>query len=324
VLATLLIAKIVLLLQMQENGQSRTFSKIAVEDNARRGLPTLRGAPRSEGQRLPGARWARARRQRARRSPIMRPMPRDSRRLSRRLLGAALAGGLLLAAPLAAHAGGSHHERSSAYGWSGGEDGDRFAWGLFDPEDGHSTMDTDGDDWREIRRLLREEDQPVFWFRLDGRNYVVRDPAVVARVSERVEPIRELGRKQGILGGKQGALGERQGRLGREQAALGAQQARLGAKLARLAYLEEDDDRATRRERREIETAMRELGQRQAELGREQTPLGRLQADLGREQAEMGREQRRLSMEVGAELRELAEMAVRTGKATPVKSGRSM
>jgi len=36
VLATLLIAKIVLLLQMQENGQSRTFSKIAVEDNARR------------------------------------------------------------------------------------------------------------------------------------------------------------------------------------------------------------------------------------------------------------------------------------------------
>jgi len=254
----------------------------------------------------------------------MRPNSRDERRFARRLLFAGLAAGLVILAPLAASAGSDPGKRSSSYGWSSDDRGDRFSWGLFEPSGTHNMMDTDHDDWREIRRLMKEEDQPVFWFRLDGRNYLVRDPDVVARASEMVEPIRELGRKQGILGEKQGALGEQQGRLGEKQAALGAQQARLGAKLSRLAYLTGDDDRAARRERREIEDAMRELGQRQAELGRQQAPIGQVQAELGRQQAAIGLEQRRLSKEIGVELRRLAETAVQSGQAVAIQRQRSI
>lgn len=254
----------------------------------------------------------------------MRPDFQAERRLARRLLLAGLAAGVVILAPLAAFAGSEGGKRSSASGGLSDDRGDRFSWGLFEPSGSWNTMDTDGDDWRELRRLMKEEEQPVFWFRIDGRNYVVRDPAVVARANEMVEPIRELGRKQSVLGDKQGVLGEQQGRLGEQQAVLGAQQAKLGARLSRLAYLAGDEDRAARRERREIEEAMRELGQRQAELGRQQAPIGRIQADLGREQAAMGLEQRRIAKEIGTELRRLAEAAVKGGQAVAIPRTRSI
>ena len=248
----------------------------------------------------------------------MRPSPRMLR-------CAGLLAGLVLIAPISALAGGSHGKSSSSYGWTSDDPGDRFAWGLLDAEGGHSAFDTDGGDWEEIRRLMRDEDLPVFWFRLSGRNYVVRDRAMVENAHELAEPIRDLGRKQGALGARQGALGVKQSDLGQKQAELGTRQARLSARLSRLAYAESsDENRALRAERREVEAALNETSRQQGLLGQEQGRLGAIQGELGRQQGELGREQARLGKVVGAEMRKLAEDAIRQGKAEPVGRKRSI
>ena len=67
----------------------------------------------------------------------------------------------------------------------------------------------------------------------------------------------------------------------------------------------------------------RELGRMQSELGRQQSPLGRIQGDLGRTQGELGREQGRIAKLVNADLRKLAEEAIREGKAEPVRGAKA-
>lgn len=232
---------------------------------------------------------------------------------------ASLTGALLLAAPIIAHAGKAYSSTIWANGYSTRDDGSRFGWSVFDPSDGSSTCDTDGDDWRDIQRSLRDEDATVFWFKLDGRRYIVRDRDLVARAEEIVEPMRELGHRQGELGAKQGALGARQGALGAKQGSLGARHAAIAARVARMATLaDEDRDGASWRERREIEEAMREISEQQSMLGREQSSLGRVQSELGRQQSELGREQSRLSARANEDLRRLADEAIRAGKAEPL------
>jgi len=248
----------------------------------------------------------------------MRPSPRMLR-------CAGLLAGFALIAPISALAGGSHGKSASSYGWTSDERGDGFAWGLFDPESGTSTIDNGGEDWRDLQRLIRDEDLPVFWFRLSGRNYVVRDRAVVENANQLAEPIRELGHKQGALGQRQGALGVKQSDLGQKQAELGTRQARLSARLSRLAYAgSSDENRALRAERREVEAALAETSRQQGMLGQEQGRLGQIQGELGQQQGELGREQARVSKVVGVEIRKLAEDAIRQGKAEPVGRKRSI
>ena len=114
----------------------------------------------------------------------------------------------LLVAPIAATAGGHRsttHSSTSGYFFSDDDDS-HFGWSLFDPKDGNVTGNTDGDDWRDIHRALDDEAGRVFWFKIDADRYVVRDPGVVARVSDITDPIRELGKKQGELGRQQAEL----------------------------------------------------------------------------------------------------------------------
>ncbi len=65
---------------------------------------------------------------------------------------------------------------------------------------------------------------PLLWFHKDGKSWIVRDPAVFAEAKRIVEPMQELGAKQGKLGAAQGKLGAAQGRIGREIGKLGAKQ----------------------------------------------------------------------------------------------------
>lgn len=104
------------------------------------------------------------------------------------------------------------------------------------------------------------------WFRVDGRNWVVRDPAVIAEGNRLMAEVWELGEKQGELGAKQGKLGAEQGRLGAEQGSLGAKQA--------IAALRDETIE-------DLSARMAELGERQAELGRRQSALGEQQSELG-------------------------------------------
>jgi bla regulator protein blaR1 len=104
------------------------------------------------------------------------------------------------------------------------------------------------------------------WFRVDGKNWVARDPASIAEANRLMAEVWELGEKQGALGAKQGRLGAEQGRLGAEQGRLGARQA--------IAALRDETIE-------DLSARMAELGERQAELGRRQSALGEQQSELG-------------------------------------------
>ncbi len=106
-----------------------------------------------------------------------------------------------------------------------------------------------------------------FWFRKDGKAYLVTEATLVAAAKAAAEPVSKLGVAQGKLGGEQGKLGAQQGRLGAEQGRLGA---RMGG--------------VSSSEREKLAVQMKALAQKQEALAREQEALGLQQRDLGRQQ----------------------------------------
>ena len=87
----------------------------------------------------------------------------------------------------------------------------------------------------EHARTVRRSTEPMLWFRFDGREYVVRDPALLRQVQTTWAGVMALGNDQGKLGAEQGALGARQGALGGSQGEIGAEQGRIGARQAEIA-----------------------------------------------------------------------------------------
>src|SRR5438477_1291013 len=78
----------------------------------------------------------------------------------------------------------------------------------------HVTMSGDIEDVERVRKLV---EPPFLWFRREGKDYVVTDPAVLDEIDELSRPQEELGKKQGELGKEQAKLGKRQAKLGMRQ-----------------------------------------------------------------------------------------------------------
>ena len=237
---------------------------------------------------------------------------------------------------------------SSGSTWTYTDDG--AAWAFLEPG-GSAWMHGNSRDVPRIKALQADADSALLWFRRDGREYVIRDPATLDQARTILEPQRELGRRQGELGGrqgelggKQGELGARQGELGRQQGELGARQAELAARMATLAAERarlharrmnagdgeesaiEDEEAALETRTESLEDEMEELGsrqaalgERQAALGREQAALGERQAALGEQQAELGRRQEEAARRADRELRQLFDRAVAQGLAEPIE-----
>jgi len=214
----------------------------------------------------------------------------------------------------------------SAAGSSYGHSDDRdFFWALVEGGDSGKRQtigSTDDRAQRMITRALRRESGKFLYFRMDDRDYIVRDPETIATATAIVEPIETLGRKMGELGGRQGALGGRQGALGGEQGRLGARQAELTARQMSLAFQIRSRERRglstaqLEREQRRIEEAMNECSRRQSELGQRQSELGEQQSTLGAEQSRYGEQMSRLSQEVEKKLRKLVRESIESGQAT--------
>ena len=222
------------------------------------------------------------------------------------------------------------------------------AW-IYFHDDEHSTMSGSSEDMVHARRHL--DGRPLLWVRRGGVEWVIRDPAILARIDELFAPVRELGGKQAELGGKQAELGALQAQLGAQQAQLGAQQATLGSQQAGISaqaaqinaqqaalsarqYTADDADRDSfEQKRRELERQMRELERQVNQLGQEQNELGRLQGELGGKQNELGGKQNELGglqNELGRRMQKASEAAeravgqllddaIRSGQATRVE-----
>jgi bla regulator protein blaR1 len=236
------------------------------------------------------------------------------------LARAPLPGAPVMAA-LPAGAPGAPREESKGRSntWRHSDNGDSYVL-LYG--NGSSTMSGSWRDMEKAKRLRGDSKEPFLWFERDGREYVVRDAAVLKQVREIFRPQMELGAQQGALGARQGELGSRQGALGAQQGALGGQQGALAAQMAVLAtgrIGRDGDDADLERRQRDLDRKIEDLSEQQEELGRQQAVLGRQQAELGEQQAELGRQQEAASEKAQRELRSLIEKAIRSGAAQEVR-----
>ncbi len=212
-----------------------------------------------------------------------------------------------LVGPSPALAGGA----SFGY-WTGDSNGRAgFQYALIERDSQTSCSVWNDAAWTDIGRLQKEVEssgREMLWFTVGERSYVVRDPAVIHRAHDIVQPMAELGKQQGELGRQQGELGRRQGELG-------ALQGRLGALQGRVSAVQASRDPDARREAAELRRQLEELSSEARELGQRQRALGQRQRELGERQTVLGARQREASRMAEAQLRTLAETSVRNGKA---------
>jgi predicted nucleic acid-binding Zn-ribbon protein len=174
-------------------------------------------------------------------------------------------------------------------------------------DDRSASMHGEPRDLEAARSHLRELGPGYLWFRHDGKEYVVRDGALLEEIDEAARPQEELGQAQGELGRRQGELGRQQGELGREQGQLGQKQARVAMRRAQREMSGEKADSAER----DVEETQRQLGKAQQVLGREQEKIGR-------EQEKMGRQQQKLSPAMQRKIQELIEASLKNGTAKAI------
>jgi bla regulator protein BlaR1 len=206
-------------------------------------------------------------------------------------------------------------KHSSGTWYQHGDNDDSYV--LLYGDDDSATMSGSTDDLRRVKRMRTNSHEDFLWFRHDGKEYVVRDAALLKQVKDLSKAQGELGGRQGELGGRQGALGSKQGALGAKQGALGAEQGALAADRARRGG--DADDRDLERREREFDQKQEELSRQQEELSRQQEELGRQQEALGTQQEELGRQQEELSRKAEREMKTLIERAIQSGAAREVR-----
>jgi beta-lactamase regulating signal transducer with metallopeptidase domain len=161
-------------------------------------------------------------------------------------------------------------------------------------------------DMDSIDSLKKLPDGKTLWFRRDGRDYVVTDPAILARAHE-------AWRETEAIGAKMEPLGEQMERYGEKMEALGEQMEALSEKRQRS-----DRMRAAEREMRALGRKQGDLGDRQGELGDRMQDADsdserrRLQAGmdaLSRQMDDLSRQMDRQSAIIDEEARKLDALA---------------
>lgn len=184
-------------------------------------------------------------------------------------------------------------------------------------KDGHNVMNGSAQDLKAARSL--DDGKGVLWVRHEGREYVVRDAATLARFHDLHAETMRLGQAQGRLGDQQGKLGERQGELGGRLGEMGERMAALAAEHARQARAHAGDSEAARKAREQAELKVRNA-QRELETSgvhQEMERLAARQTELAKQQAELGRKQAAASERARREARQLIEQSIRNGIARP-------
>jgi bla regulator protein BlaR1 len=180
---------------------------------------------------------------------------------------------------------------------------DKLNFVLFFDED-RTTMS--GSVPRDIDRARRfkRPGEPMLWFRMAGREYVVRDPQVLREIEKTWEGPNEIGaeqgkigRKQGEIGTRQGEIGTRQGQVGTEQGVVGTKQGIIGTRQGELAARESSRS-LTEAQKNEIEKARRELDDQMKELDREMRKLDERMRELDEPMRELDEQMKALDKEM--------------------------
>jgi uncharacterized coiled-coil protein SlyX len=146
----------------------------------------------------------------------------------------------------------------------------------------------------------------VFWFKRDGRAYVITDAATLDRIKEAYRPVEELGEWMGELGAKQGEIGAKQGELG-------AAQAKLAQKTAKISRLRAKG----------IDVSVDTTDESIADLSDEMSSLGEVMEKMGAKMNKLGKKMKAASAKADAEVAAIVAEAEKAGLVKPVPSLRS-
>ena len=147
-----------------------------------------------------------------------------------------------------------------------------------------SVVTGDGADSKRFKELKRSVKGDFLWFRSNGKEYIVQDPATLKRVNDAWAPMGEIGAQMGGQGAE----------MGRHGASMGA----LGARMA-LAAITFNEEK------------MEALGKQMEEAGKPMEASGKKMEELGKK---MEQEQRNAERTVRGVIRE----SLQNGTAKPV------
>ena len=189
-------------------------------------------------------------------------------------------------------------------------------------------------DRAEIDKARSTVHAPFFWFKHEGKSYIVEDPSVVAQIETLEKPSEDLHSQMRALGSQQRQLGEQlrqQMRAQRPQAIpkpdLSKQMADLNAAVDRLKSSQ--GDTVTRDQLMKLQEQVAQLqGQiarvesgfykQNGQWGDQMAVLGKQMGKLGDEQGRLAGEIARMSMDNHTKIDDIIQQSLSDGKAKPL------
>jgi len=169
---------------------------------------------------------------------------------------------------------------------------DRVSYALVRKDRDDISMSGDMDDIDEIKAARRGIDGDFLWFRREGQAYVVRDPALMARVQEAWKPLEPLEAQMEVLDERMRPHSDRVEALGERMEALGeagGETPAMRAASERMEALGEQMETISERQAALSRQLASADDTRQAQLQRELDAIESQQEAIGRQMEEQGR-----------------------------------
>jgi hypothetical protein len=197
---------------------------------------------------------------------------------------------------------------------------------YFDAQ-GHQRVWGDTKDMEDARRF-RHGDEPLLWFREDrqaGREFIIRDPALLKQLDEVSKPMEDIGSEMGKVGGRQGGLGAKQGALGAQLGVLSTRQSTLSVREAALdmrsdnAAPSSDASAELAKQRKDLRRQRKHLEKRMALIGASMQELSTQMASLNEEMQALDKKMRVAVVKATTETHELFRRSIASGVAKPAR-----
>jgi beta-lactamase regulating signal transducer with metallopeptidase domain len=183
------------------------------------------------------------------------------------------------------------------------------------------------------RQLANGKD--FLWFRHEGKDYVVDDPATIAQIEAMYKPMEELGRQQEELGKKQEVLGKQQEDIGHQQEQASVPTPDMSKEIAEIEAAmtklkASQGKNMTQEQFGEIQEKLGELqgrlgdiqgeiGSKQGEFGERMGELGERMGALGEQMGRLGEQQGKIVEQADQKVKSIIDQSLKDGKARPVQ-----
>lgn|GEM_PF-2098289 len=231
---------------------------------------------------------------------------------------------LALPSPLRAQMGAQPSADPPAPSWPSLEGGGSYVLFL---ENGVTLVNGTAREYTRGKALQATPQEQLFWFQRGGKEYVLRDPAVLKQLQAIFEPQMKLGQQQAALGGKLEQLANKMADLQAQEEAQAEQQAELGLRMSQLAveqvHLQEQGEstESVEAEIQGLEEEQGSLEEPQEQLATQRDGLQQQQETLAQQQADLGRKLDQATRDAQPRLNALVAQALAKGTAKEVKAG---